>query len=97
LGINEAHNGYIEVYLNLGWAGVSLLGFLLLTAYRKIIAGFRHDPDTGSLLLAYLLATICCSLSESGFRMMSTSWFFLLLAMFAASLQTLERWEPRIT
>ena len=23
--LNEAHNGYIEVYLNLGWVGVSLI------------------------------------------------------------------------
>ena len=30
LGINEAHNGYLEIYLNLGWIGVSLLVVLLL-------------------------------------------------------------------
>src|SRR5439155_1472984 len=27
---NEAHNGYLEVFLNLGWVGVSLLAFMLL-------------------------------------------------------------------
>ena len=45
--INEAHNGYIEVYLNLGLVGVSLIGLLLLTAYRKSIAAFRRNPDKG--------------------------------------------------
>ena len=96
LDINEAHNGYLEVYANLGWTGVSLLALLLVTGYRKIIAKFRQDPGTGSLFLAYLLATVCCSFSESAFRMLSTSWFFLLLAVLAASLAA-SREEVRQT
>src|SRR5580704_2584329 len=29
-GLNEAHNGYLEVYLNLGWIGVSLVALVLI-------------------------------------------------------------------
>ena len=29
--INEAHNGYLEVYLNLGWAGICFIVLLLVT------------------------------------------------------------------
>jgi O-antigen ligase len=83
--LNEAHNGYIEVYLNLGWAGLTLLAILLLTGYRRVIAAFREDPERGCLLLGLFLATLFESLTEAAFRMMSLSWFFLLLVIIAAS------------
>jgi len=83
--INESHNAYIEVLLNLGWVGVSLIILLLLTGYRKIIAMFRQDPDSGSLLLGFFLATIFESLTEAAYRTMTPAWIFFLLAIFAAS------------
>jgi O-antigen ligase len=88
--INESHNGYLEVYANMGWIGVGLLALLLVTGYRKIIAKFRLDPNTGSLLIAYALATVCCNFSESGFRMMTVTWFFLLVPVFGASVTPLR-------
>ncbi len=83
--LNEAHNGYIEVYLNLGLVGVSLLGLLLLTGYRRIIATFRRDPERGTLLLGFFLVALFESLTEAAFRMMYPPWIFLLLASIAAS------------
>jgi O-antigen ligase len=83
--ITSAHNGYLEVYLNLGWAGVTLLALLLLTGYRRVIAAFREDPERGSLLLGLFLAALFESFTEAGFRMMSPAWIFLLLASIAAS------------
>jgi len=83
--INEAHNGYVEVYLNLGLVGVSLIGLLLLTTYGKIITTFRRDPERGTLLLGFLLAVLFESLTEAAFRMMYPPWVFLLLASIAAS------------
>jgi exopolysaccharide production protein ExoQ len=83
--LNEAHNGYIEVYLNLGWVGVSLIGLILITGYRDIIDAFRRNPERGALLLGFFLAVLFESLTEAAFRMMSPSWIFLLLASIAAS------------
>ena len=42
--INEAHNGYLEVYLNLGWAGICFIALLLATGYKRAISGIRRDP-----------------------------------------------------
>jgi O-antigen ligase len=83
--INEAHNGYVEVYLNLGWVGISLIGLVLLTGYRKIIGAFRQDPERGALLLGFFLAVLFESITEAAFRMLYPSWIFLLLASIAAS------------
>src|ERR1700721_251780 len=32
----EAHDGYIEVFLNLGWLGVLLFSIVLITSYRTV-------------------------------------------------------------
>jgi len=80
---NEAHNGYLEVYLNLGWAGVGFLALLLGTGYRHLVAVYRQDPMAGSLRLAYFSAALAYSFSEAGFRMLDPIWIFLLLAIIA--------------
>lgn len=81
--INEAHNGYLEVYLNLGWCGVTLLGVLILNGYRNITAGFRRDPHIAGLKMAYFVAAVIYALTEAGFRMLTPVWIFFLLATIA--------------
>ncbi|HEV2247460.1 MAG TPA: O-antigen ligase family protein [Terriglobia bacterium] len=80
---NEAHNGYLEVYLNLGWVGVILLINLLVMGYRRLIDVYRRDPMAGSLRLAYFSAAAAYSLAEAGFRMLDPMWIFLLLVIIA--------------
>ncbi len=80
---NEAHNGYIEVYLNLGWMGLSLLGFVLITGYRRVVSRVRLYPDTGNLALAYFVVAVVYSLTEAGFRMFSLVWIAFLLSISA--------------
>ena len=87
--VNEAHNGYLEVYLNLGWCGVTLLAVLIMTGYRNVIIAFRQDPDLGKLKLAYFVTAVIYSLTEAGFRMMSPTWTFFLLAIIAVPLPSI--------
>ena len=79
--VNEAHNGYIEVYLNLGWIGVGLIAIILISGYRGAVAAFRRNPTLGGLMLAYVAAAAIYSISEAGFRMLNPIWLFLLLAV----------------
>ena len=83
--INEAHDGYIEVYLELGWIGVALIVLILIHGYRSCIAAFRADPNLGNLMLAYVLTAPLYSITEAGFRMLHPEWSFLLLAIFGAT------------
>jgi O-antigen ligase len=80
LQINEAHNGYIEMFINLGWIGVALLGLLIVTGYKNVMDGYRRDPETGSLRMAFFLATIVTAFTEAAFRMMGLPWIAFLLA-----------------
>ncbi|MDR3414343.1 MAG: hypothetical protein P4L87_25845, partial [Formivibrio sp.] len=84
-GIQEAHNGYIELYLNLGWVGLLLLGWLIVSGYRRAFTAFRDDASEGRLRLGYLTAALIFSLTEAGFRMLSPIWFAFLLAVAGVS------------
>jgi exopolysaccharide production protein ExoQ len=83
-GLNHAHNGYIEVYLNLGWAGLMVIAAMLVKGYRNIITGLRRDQRANALMLAYLVVGVIYNCTESGFKMMSPVWIFLLLAVMVA-------------
>lgn len=82
-GIQEAHNGYLELYLNLGWMGVAFLAGLIVTGYRNAIALYRRDPQAGRLRLAFFAVGVIYSLTEAGFRMMCPAWIAFLLAITA--------------
>lgn len=84
-GLNEAHNGYLEVYLELGWVGVGLISYLLISGYRRAVAAFRLNPPIGGLMLAYVIAFAFYNITEAGFRMMSETWIFLLLAIISST------------
>ena len=83
--INEAHNGYIEVYLNLGLVGASLMCLLLLTGYRR--SSPRSVGSRSKAPYCSVSFWLYCSRAwtEAAFRMLYPSWFFLLLATIAAS------------
>jgi O-antigen ligase len=90
-GVNQAHNGYLEVFLNLGWVGVALLTILLLYAYRRIINDFRWKMQETSLLLGYFIVAINYNFTEAGFKMMHPVWItFLLAAMAVRDVPPLE-------
>ena|SRR5215471_1980897 len=78
----EAHNGYLEVFLNLGWTGVALLAVVIATGYRTVIAAWRRSPPAGSLVLAYFVVGVVYNFTEAAFfRMMAPAWILFLLAI----------------
>ena len=82
-GIQEAHDGYLELYLNLGWVGIALLGTMMVTGYRYGLELYRRDAEAGCLRLALLTAAIVFGFTEAGFRMMSPDWTGFLLGVMA--------------
>lgn len=90
---NEAHNGYIEVFLNLGWLGIALLGTVYAASYRNIVRALRRDPDTGSLRLAYFVVAVIYNFTESAVRIMHPVWILFLLV----SVEVREGWKVKET
>jgi len=83
-GLNQAHNGYIEIYLNLGWLGVVLLGGIIVAGYRNIMKGLRSSPEMTRLKLAFFFICLVYNFTEASFKMMSPVWILFLWAVMAA-------------
>ena len=81
-GLTEAHNGYLEVYLNLGIIGVVLLIGFLISGYRNICRQLKSSPSLASLNLALWTIMLFYCVTEAGFRS-GLTWAVFLLATLA--------------
>jgi exopolysaccharide production protein ExoQ len=79
--VNEAHNGYLEVYLNLGLIGLLLLGGFLITSYRTICRRFTTTSSLGSLSLALWTVLLFYNITEAAFKFQLMWVIFLLIAI----------------
>jgi exopolysaccharide production protein ExoQ len=78
--LNQAHNGYIEIYLNLGLIGVAFLALLIVSGYRRCTAAVVQRQPAASLGLAYFVSTCIYNCTEASFKMMHPVWLTFLLA-----------------
>lgn len=80
-GIIQAHNGYVETYLNGGWVGVLLLGAVLVSSYMQI----RRRMPSGGLanIVRYSLLVIILihNFTEASFNKNGPMWFVTLFAV----------------
>ena len=74
--LNSAHNGYLQIYLDLGWVGVGLLAQILISDFRYASKAFQHSPEFASLLLVCIATGTFYSITEAGFRILTSSWIF---------------------
>jgi exopolysaccharide production protein ExoQ len=67
-GINEAHNGYLQMYLQLGFIGLLILCWVLMSFYRSIWR--RHDALSGLAPLSLALWTVLAfyNVTEAAFQ-----------------------------
>ena len=77
--VNEAHNGYLEVYLNLGYIGLGLLVGMLLTGYRKIGNTVTSSLSLAPFSLAVWSVMLFYNITEAAFRS-GLMWVAVLLA-----------------
>jgi exopolysaccharide production protein ExoQ len=79
--LNEAHNGYLETYLNSGLLGLLLLFVLMVSTARKLKRDMVHGISYASLRFAFLLSAAFYAVSEAIFNRLLMTWFVLLLAL----------------
>jgi O-antigen ligase len=77
---NQAHNGYIETYLNGGFLGVGCLLVWLAMAGRDIKRDLLSGHDYARVRFAALVIGIFYNWTEAVFNRLSLVWFILLLA-----------------
>jgi len=84
---NQGHNGYIDIYVELGLVGVLLIGGVIATAFRKIGQMLHTDFEYGRLSLTFLAIILLNNATESSLLKATHSlWFlFVLFATTAPS------------
>jgi O-antigen ligase len=86
---NQAHNGYIETYLNLGWLGVFMLIGLIITTFRKASSGLISEFGLNRFRLGFLAAIVVYNWTEASFKGLHLVYFvFFLIAIDYPSRQT---------
>lgn len=94
-GLNEAHNGYLETYLNLGFIGVAITFVLLLVVYTKCRRELFHNFEFGRFRLAFLISFIFYNWTEAAFRLNAFPFFvFFLIAIDYAGPERVPELEP---
>lgn len=88
----QAHNGYLEVYLNLGLIGVSILAAVLFSFYRKSKKEIILHADRAGLRLTFLVVALLYNMTEASFGSLHPVWFFLLLLNIEGAP---ERWSSQ--
>lgn len=88
-GLNEAHNGYLETYLNLGIVGVLITAAMLLATYGKCRRDLLHNFEWGRFRMAYLFSFVVYNWTEAAFRLNALPFFmFFLIAMDCRTLRS---------
>lgn len=80
-GVVQAHSGYIEQYLNLGYVGVGLTVLMLVGAFFRLRGDMKRDPAFAVLRLCFLCAAVLYNYTEASFYGVSNMWIVLLLAL----------------
>jgi len=79
---NEAHNGYLETYLNLGLIGLFILIGCIIATYRKARLDLLRNFEFGRFRLGFLVAVVLLNWTEASFKGLSAIWFvFYIVAM----------------
>ena len=79
--INTVHNGYLEVYLSLGFIGLLLLVCFLIQGYRIISRRYIISNKLGSLGLALWAVLLFYNVTESAFKFHLLWVIYLFLAI----------------
>ena len=80
-GPSTAHNGFLDVYLDLGFVGIIFLIGFIVQAYRNLMRRLQVEYNYGSLQVIFFSMSIVYNYSESSYlRPSSLMWITLLLA-----------------
>jgi O-antigen ligase len=79
---NQAHNGYIETYINLGVIGLVLLVAMMAAAFFRSLQSMRDGDPFGAVRFALIVAIVILNYTDATFKALHILYFtFLLMAV----------------
>ena len=80
--LSEGHDGYLDVYLQIGLIGLLLLFAVVFSARRGIIHSFATDFEYGRFRFTFVVIILFVNITESTFlRGEHLLWFIFLLSV----------------
>ena len=79
-GINQAHSGYLEQYLNLGYIGVAFIIMIALSTLWTLRRQLKVDYASSILRLCFVLLAMLYNYTEASFYGINNMWVLFLLA-----------------
>ena len=76
--LNQAHNGYLEQYLNLGYVGVGFIAAIALSAVVGVYGHLRLDYPSAVLRFCFLVAALLYNYTEASFYGLNNMWVLFL-------------------
>jgi exopolysaccharide production protein ExoQ len=77
--VTSAHDGYLDIYLELGFIGLILFALMLHGIFTQAKRSLMSGVDFGRLSVAVLLVFLAYNVTEAGWRATHLSFFVLLL------------------
>jgi O-antigen ligase len=78
---NQAHNGYIETYINLGAVGVILLLGAVGAGFVRALKSLPVDPFYGPMRFAFLIAILIFNYTDATFKAVHVLYFLFFLVV----------------
>ena len=78
-GINQAHNGYLKQYVNLGYVGVVFIVGIMLLGLLKARREINIDHAAGVLTLSCVVVAALYNYTEASFYGINNMWVLLLI------------------
>ena len=78
--IIQAHNGYLETYLNVGAIGLFLLLSCIISGLKKVSRSLTIEYKTATLSLCIIIILSLYNLTEASFYGIGVMWIMFLFA-----------------
>ncbi len=80
-GIIQAHNGYIDLYLNLGIVGLFLISGSVIAGLVKVIKQIKYEHPLAMLRISFIASFLLYNWTEAAIKPMSNMFLLLLLGI----------------
>jgi O-antigen ligase len=77
---HQAHNGYIETYLNGGWIGVGILIAMIISTGSKVKKDLLYGSNDGILNFSILITVVLYNITEAAFNGLTLVWIMMIIA-----------------
>jgi O-antigen ligase len=93
LGVNEGHNGYIDVYLDVGILGITLLFTFLIAYYNRVLKELNRVHHWAVFGICILIMSLMYNFTESSF--LKTSSYLWNIMVFLTVVFGIPQFDKR--